>query len=111
MWWSPYGQWLYEWYNHFSNLFAAADDTDIASDNPVNDVHVDMEELDDVEELIFNSDISPSEVLDSVKSLKLNMYCGSTITAPPIAYGIDVLLTFIVKLFNRDFKSGRFPEQ
>jgi len=56
-----------------------------------------------IEELIFNSDTSPSEVLDSVKSLKLNKYAVGNI-APSIVYGIDVLLPFIVKLFNRVFK-------
>ena len=94
---------LDEWYNHFSNLFAAADDTDTANDNHVNDERVGVEELDDIEELIFNSDTIPSEVLDSVKSLKLNKSAGGNI-APYIVYGIDVLLPFIVKLFNRVFK-------
>ena len=100
---------LYEWYNHFSNLFAAAGDTDIENGNPVNDVHVDIEELGDIEEFIFNSDISPSEVLDRVKSLKLKKSSGGNI-ASHIVYGINVLL-FIVKLFNRVFKSGKPLEQ
>ena len=89
--------------SHFSNLFAAADDTDIENDNPVNGVHVDIEELGDIEEFIFNSGISPSEVLDSVKSLKLKKSSDGNI-APHIVYGIDVLLPFFVKLFNRVFR-------
>ena len=98
-----------QWLAHFQNVFDSnqADVVDDSSGcgvgNEVEDgVHMD-EQLD--------MDISSGEVLQAIKHLKLNKAAGPDGLIPEVfKHSSDVIVPFLVDLFNEIFSSGQYPE-
>ena len=94
-----------EWKNYFQALFTAVDDNEIPE-------ALEIEEPDDeIEYLIFNSEITNDEILNAVKSLKIGISPGPDgLFAELFKQSIDVILPLLSSLFNRLFSSGMFQE-
>ncbi|WAR14475.1 hypothetical protein MAR_004580, partial [Mya arenaria] len=72
---------------------------------------VEEQEVSDIEDCIFNSHITEEEVLLSVKSLKDGKAAGEDYLPPEFfKISINHILPLMVKLFNRIFSDGYFPE-
>ena len=98
---------LLSWYEHFSALFSADGEEDQDTNvRPTVDVP-----LDDIEQVVFNSPITDEEVLLAVKHININKAVGGILLPQHIVHGISILLPVIVKLFNRLFITGTFPEK
>lgn len=94
-----------QWFDHFNQLF---NDTD----NPgelVFELNEDVN-LSDVENTLFNGEITDEEILQAVKDLNPNKSSTGNLVAEHFRIGIHFLLPYIRKLFNRLFQSGEFPE-
>ena len=90
---------------HFENLFANPDENDAFK-------NIEIEEPDDeIEELIFNSEITADEIVFAVKSLKAGKFPGPDGIIPEMFMNIlEVILHILIKLFNHLFSQGQFPE-
>jgi hypothetical protein len=97
------------WFDHFSGLFSNGRGNNHVCDETCNDANIDGS-FNEIENLIFNSVISDDEILQSVKELKLNKASGGNLIPQHLVYGINALLPFINRLFNRLFALGEFPE-
>jgi hypothetical protein len=97
------------WYDHFSSLFALAQEV---QEEDREQSATDLEELepDDPANILFNSSISDDEILGAVNSLKVNKASSGNLTANMIKYGINALLPYIRVFFNRLYSRGEFPE-
>ena len=73
---------------------------------------LEIEEPDDeIEYLIFNSEITNDEILNAVKSLKIGKSPGPDgIFAELFKQSIHVILPLLNSVCNRLFSSGMFPE-
>ena len=99
---------LEDWYQHFSRLFNS-ERYDNDDDNFPDDVTEDNK--DDIQKLLFNSPITKEEVIKSIKYINVNKATGGNLYPQHLIYGISFLLPVIVRLFNRVFTTGEFPEQ
>ena len=81
-------------------------------DDNENPEALEIEEPDDeIEYLIFNSEITNDEILNAVKSLKIGISPGPDgLFAELFKQSIDVILPLLSSLFNRLFSSGMFQE-
>ena len=87
------------WYDHFSTLFSNADEND-----QVFEVMSENANFDDIEYMIFTSDITDDEILHGIRELKLNKASSGNIIAQQLGFGANAILPYIRKLFNRLFK-------
>ena len=97
-----------EWVRHFEGLLnpLVTDEVNISDD----DVSVD-EPIDEIEDYIFNSDITEDEIRLSVKHLKAEKKPGPDSIIPEFfMYGGETLLPILIKLFNGLFKNGEYPD-
>ncbi|MCG8032574.1 MAG: endonuclease/exonuclease/phosphatase family protein [Candidatus Thiodiazotropha taylori] len=95
-----------EWKRHFESLFNEGADTEEANDDRFYEDLL----MDDVQNEIFNSDITDEEVLKAVKSLKMGKSAGLDGVIPEMfLLGIQYLLPLLTRFFNRLFKTGDFP--
>ena len=78
---------LDDWFNHFSALFAN-NDTDSQHIDPLVENASQDCNLDGIQEMIFNSDITDDEILKSVKLLKLNKASGGNVIPQQFVYGV-----------------------
>lgn len=98
-----------QWVRHFKNLFESLD----MDDNILlQDDHFEMDEnLDNLENYIFNSEILEEEILRSIKSLKKGTSGGEDKLIPEFfIYSVDKILPLLIVLFNRLFETGEFPD-
>lgn len=98
-----------QWVRHFENLFESLD----MDDNILlQDDHFEMDEnLDNLENYIFNSEILEEEILRSIKSLKKGTSGGEDKLIPEFfIYSVDKILPLLIVLFNRLFETGEFPD-
>ena len=72
------------------------------------DVEIDMN---DVEQIVFNSPITDEEIIKSVKSMKMSNSAGLDDIPPVIViHCIDIIVPLVKRFFNRLFDLGVFPE-
>ena len=95
-----------EWFIHFEQLFA-----DVNQEDSEMVENIVIENTDDeLENLVFNADISDDEILQAIKHLKKGKSGGPDGLLPEFFMeSIDILLPVLNKLFNRLFQSGYFP--
>ena len=99
---------LAQWKEHFENLFKQ-DDT--VSDQNIDDLFEEEPAADEIEDSIFNSEITEEEILRAVRSLKEEKAAGPDGIVPGLfIHSIDLILPIMHKLFNRLFSRGEFPE-
>lgn len=99
---------LDKWYEHFSSLFSSRNTEENINENFEGSFGVNMN-FDEIEHLIFNSDITDEEILQGINSLNINKAHGGNIIPQHLIYGVNVLLPYIRKLFQRLFTRGEFP--
>ena len=94
-----------DWLTHFENLFASEGDED-SNDN------IEIDEPDDeIENLIFNSEITDDEIMYAVKSLRADKAPGPDELIPEMFIStVEIILPVLNKLFNRLFFEGTFPD-
>ena len=97
------------WFDHFSTLFKDSDDLHVIEDE--NQHEPDTLQFDELEDILFNADISDEEIIEATKCLNINKSVGGTCIPQQIVFGIDLLLPFLRKLFNRLFRNGEIPTQ
>ena len=98
-----------KWFDHFSTLFKDSDDLHVIEDE--NQPEPDNLQFDELEDNMFNADISDEEIIEATKWLNINKSVGGTCIPQQIVFGIDLLLPFLRKLFNRLFRNGEIPTQ
>ena len=88
-----------EWLIHFENLFANPDEHDAFED-------IEIEEPDiEIEELIFNSEITDDEIVFAVKSLKTGKSPGTDGIIPEITINIlKLFYRYLTKYFTAFFR-------
>ena len=94
-----------QWFEHFKNVF-----DDNADPNNENIDITENVELSDVESILFNSEITNEEILQAVKDINPNKSSSGHLVAEHFIFGIDILLPYVKKLFNRLYCNGEFPE-
>lgn len=94
-----------DWLTHFENLFASEGDED-SNDN------IEIDEPDDeIENLIFNSEITDDKLMFAVKSLNAGKAPGPDELIPEMFISnVEIILPVLNKLFNRLFFEGTFPD-
>ena len=99
---------LEQWKVYFERLFEyngepnEQDIINIFEEEPV---------LDDVEDFIFNSEITEEEILRVVRALKQEKSAGPDSIVPGLFINcIELILPILYKLFNRIFEHGEFPK-
>ena len=86
-----------EWLIHFENLFANPDNNEAYED-------IEIDEPDnEIEELIFNSEITDDEIVFAVKSLIAGIIPEMFISI------LEVVPPVLNELLNRLFSHGKFP--
>ena len=95
-----------DWVRHFENLLNnSSDENDNLTINRSPDI-----DISEVENYIFNSEISEDEVRQSILHMKKGKSPGSDNFIPEFfIYGIDTLCPILVRLFNRLFSNGEYP--
>ena len=94
-----------DWLKHFENLFANPDEN-----NEFDDLQI-VEPDSEIEELIFNSEITDDEILFAVKSMKAGKSPGPDGILPEMFTSIiEIMLPILNKLLNRIFAQGQFPD-
>ena len=92
--------------SHFKTLFKS----EIESEETV-DIEFELENVNDIEDYIFNSDITDEEIVNSIKSLKESKSPGPDTLPPGIfIHSYEVILPLLTQLFNRIYTRGEFPE-
>ena len=67
--------------------------------------------MDEIEDVIFNSEITEEEILREVRALKEDNSAGPDgIVSSLFIHCIELLLSIMYKLFNRHFSRGEFPK-
>ena len=95
-----------QWYEHFSYLFKADDDSTSDSNSS------DEEEAPDVIGKPFNETISKQEVLASINNLKSGKSAGpDKIIAELLKNANACVIDYLVIYFNKLFDSGVFPKE
>ena len=100
---------LDEWKQYFERLFEYIDEPN-ERENEIQ-FFEESPELDDVEDFIFNSEITQEEILRVVQALKIDKSAGPDNIVPGLfIHSIELILPILHKLFNRLFEFGEFPE-
>ena len=80
----------------------------------MNDENIEIDphiNIDDIQDSIFNSQITEKEIIKSVHALHESKAAGLDEIFPGFfIHGIDIILPLVVRFFNRLFESGEFPE-
>ena len=80
----------------------------------MNDENIEIDpdtNIDDLQDSIFNSQITEEEIIKSVHALYESKAAGLDQISPGFfIHGIDIILPLVVRFFNRLFESGEFPE-
>ena len=94
-----------DWYEHFESLFSAnLDCVDIL-------VNLPNDELSEIEDAIFNDEITEEEILNSVKSLNPSKSAGPDGIPPQFfIQAHETIMPVMLALFNRIFSTGVFPD-
>ena len=100
---------LDEWKQYFERLFEYNDEPN-ERENEIQ-FFEEPPELDDVEDFIFNSEITQEEILWLVQALKIDKSAGPDNIVPGLfIHSLELILPILHKLFNRLFEFGEFPE-
>ena len=102
-----------QWSDHFESLFKENNITDESYQDEIehNDINYDIEES-ELEDVIFNSEITNEEILKAIQSLKRGKSARIDELIPEFfIYSVDVLLPLLYRFFNRIFDTADFPEQ
>ncbi|XP_053372762.1 uncharacterized protein LOC128546354 [Mercenaria mercenaria] len=96
-----------QWKTHFEQLF----NSDLDVDNIIPELE-DIQYDDDITDELFNGEITADEVARAVRSMKRGKSGGNDELIPEFFLeSIESLLCIIIKLFNRIFSDGIYPEQ
>ena len=96
------------WLVHFKTLFGDAETvTENIFDVPNSSADEDFSEI---ENDILNTEITSYEISAAIKGLKLNKSSTGQLVPAHFIYGLHFLLPYIVKIFNKIYMSGIFPE-
>ena len=95
------------WHEHFSSLFAA---DDIDDDDSMGSYPEDAP-TDEVQDILFSSPITESEIITAVRKLNVNKASGGILVPQHFVFGLNKLLPYMIKLFNRLFMNGEFPDK
>ena len=92
-----------DWKIHFEQLFAGTNDNDV-------NVLTSDDDLNEIENSIFNAEITDEEIALSIQALKAFKSPGED-GIPPIFFKhtVDMFMPVMVRLFNRLFKCQEFP--
>lgn len=93
-----------QWFKHFKSLFSD-NDSETDADIDTSDDY----DLTDIEECLFNNEITDDEIIEAVKNINTGKASSGNLIAEHFKYGIHILLPYIRKLFNRLYSSGEFP--
>ena len=97
-----------QWVEHFEKLFKDRPNHENNTEN-IDDIEYDITEG-ELEDVVFNSEITDEEILKSVKSLKCGTSAGTDELIPEFFIkSIDNILPLINRLFNRIFDTADFP--
>ena len=99
---------LTAWYEHFSSVFAH-DDQNTEVPQSYTEHNIDQDEFNDIEQAIFNEQISENEIMEVIKSTNVNKSTAGPIPTTLIVNGSIILMPLLHKLFNRLFTTGEFP--
>ena len=70
-----------------------------------------LDNINEIEDYIFNSEITDEEIVNSIKSLKESKSQGPDTLPPGIfIHSYEVCLPLLSQLFNRIYTRGEFPE-
>ena len=101
---------LEECVNHFDKLLNPETRDVNDEDNVLIDINFD-EPVDDIDDYIFNTEISEDEIWLAVKHFRKGKKSEPDCILPEFfIYGIDSFIHVLVKLFNRLFATGEYPE-
>ena len=102
-----------QWQDHFEKLFKSRNVDD-------NEVNIDVDDHDEIEyditeneleDYIFNSEITNEEILKSVKDLKCGKSAGLDDIIPEFFINsVETILPLLNKFFNRIFDRAEYPE-
>ncbi|MEW8542874.1 MAG: reverse transcriptase family protein, partial [Candidatus Thiodiazotropha sp.] len=99
-----------EWKRHFEQLFSLDEipNDSLVDESLDDDLNIN---LDEIQDSIFNSNITEEEVIKSVHALHESKAAGLDEISPGFfIHSIDIILPLVVRFFNRLFESGEFPE-
>ena len=100
-----------KWKTHFESLFSnnIQNDDNEHTDDVAIDIEYDITE-NELEDIIFNSEITDEEIIKAVRALKKGKSSGQDDLIPEFfIYSLELVLPLINSLFNRIFNSGDFP--
>ena len=99
-----------EWVDHFEKVLNP-ENVNIGQDDN-NNIELEVDgQLDEIEDFIFNTDISEDEIRLAVKRFRKGKKPGPDCLLPEFfIYGINVIMHVLVKLFNRLFVTGEYPD-
>lgn len=100
-----------QWKTHFESLFAGGElDEDINNQyDSDDDVIYDATE-NELEDIIFNSEITNEEIVKAVQALKRGKSSGEDELIPEFfIHSMDLILPIVNPLFNRIFNTGDYP--
>ena len=102
-----------QWLDHFESLFNGGNDIENFIGDDINEHDIELDEpSDEIEEHIFNSEITDDEIVTAIRSMKRGKAPGPDGLVPEVfIYGIDTLLPLINRLFNRLFRHDEYPEE
>ena len=93
-----------QWLDHFKQVFCS-DTSTTDDDMECPDVH------DSISDDTLDADITPTEVAAAIRHLKNNKAAGPDGLIPEIfKHSSDVVIPYLVKLFNHIFSTGHYPE-
>ena len=99
---------LEQWKVYFERLFEYNGET---NEKDIINIFVEEPVLDDVEDFIFNSEVTEEEILRVVWALKQEKSAGpDSIVSGLFINCIELILPILHKLFNRIFEHGEFPK-
>ena len=92
---------------HFEQLFLKYNLQEVENNILADDEHI--QDLDEIEDQIFNSEITDEEIIQSVKRLKENKSAGPDEIPPGVfIHSYDIILPVLTKLFNRLYDTDKF---
>ena len=102
-----------QWLDHFKTLFNDGNDIENDIGDDINELDIELDEpSDEIEEHIFNSEITYDKIVTAIRSMKRGKAPGPDGLIPELyIYGIDTLLPLFNRLFNRLFRHGEYPEE
>jgi hypothetical protein len=98
-----------EWMNHFDKLLNPETEDINEENRELIDIDFD-DPVDDIEDFLFNTDISEDEIRIALKHFRKGKKPGPDCILPEFfIYGIDSFIHVLVKLFNRLFVTKEYP--